>query len=256
MDLHSEVVELTRDLVRLDTSNSLGVYPGNETLVARHLADYLGDAGIECELVAREGNEHRANLVARVPGQRSRYGAEPGVRGPHRRRARRRPRLDPPAVRGRAHRRRLPVGPRHGRHEGRGGRACGRAQGAGPLGLAAAGRPVVPRRRRRGGRHGRGRDELAPPGPSRHPARHERQRGRRRAVRAHRRPHPGQRRSRREGHVPGPGHRGGRGRPRQPADPGRQRGPAPGRADRPHRPRPARTGRAPSRRPDARGAAR
>ncbi len=66
--LHAEVVELTRDIVRLDTSNSLGVYDGNETLVAQHLADYLGDAGIECELVAREGHEHRANLVARVPG--------------------------------------------------------------------------------------------------------------------------------------------------------------------------------------------
>ena len=73
MDLHSEVVELTRDIVRMDTSNSLGVYPGNETLVAQHLADYLQDAGIECELVAREGQEHRANLVARVPG------TEPGT---------------------------------------------------------------------------------------------------------------------------------------------------------------------------------
>ena len=69
--LHQEVVDLTRDLVRLDTSNSFGVYPGNETQVAEHLADYLGEAGIECELVARE--EHRANLVARVPG------TEPGT---------------------------------------------------------------------------------------------------------------------------------------------------------------------------------
>jgi acetylornithine deacetylase/succinyl-diaminopimelate desuccinylase-like protein len=67
--LHDEVVGLTRDLVRFDTSNSLGVYPGNETLVARHLADYLGEAGIDCELVARE--EDRANLVARVPGTES-----------------------------------------------------------------------------------------------------------------------------------------------------------------------------------------
>ena len=67
-DLDAEVVELTRELVRLDTSNSLGVYDGNETLVAQHLADYLGEAGIDCELVAREGFEHRANLVARVPG--------------------------------------------------------------------------------------------------------------------------------------------------------------------------------------------
>ena len=60
--LHEEVVGLARDLIRLDTTNA----PGNETLVARHLADYLGEAGIECELVARE--EHRANLVARLPG--------------------------------------------------------------------------------------------------------------------------------------------------------------------------------------------
>ena len=68
-DLREEVVELARDLVRLDTSNSFGTYPGNETLVARHLAEYLGEAGIECELVARE--EHRANLVARIPGTQS-----------------------------------------------------------------------------------------------------------------------------------------------------------------------------------------
>ena len=60
--LHEEVVGLARDLIRLDTTNA----PGNETLVARHLADYLVDAGLECELVARE--EHRANLVARLPG--------------------------------------------------------------------------------------------------------------------------------------------------------------------------------------------
>ena len=60
--LHEEVVGLTRDLIRLDTTN----HPGNETLVARHLADYLGEAGVECELVAREAD--RANLVARLPG--------------------------------------------------------------------------------------------------------------------------------------------------------------------------------------------
>jgi acetylornithine deacetylase/succinyl-diaminopimelate desuccinylase-like protein len=66
--LHTEVVELARDIIRLDTSNAFGVHEGNETLVARHLADYLEDAGVECELVAREGSDHRANLVARVPG--------------------------------------------------------------------------------------------------------------------------------------------------------------------------------------------
>ncbi len=64
--LADEVVGLTRDLIRLDTTNATGHFPGNETLVAGHLADYLGGAGIECELVARE--EHRANLVARIPG--------------------------------------------------------------------------------------------------------------------------------------------------------------------------------------------
>ena len=65
--LHAEVVELTRDLIRLDTSNA----PGNETRVAEHLRGYLEDAGVACELVAREPD--RANLVARIPG------SEPGA---------------------------------------------------------------------------------------------------------------------------------------------------------------------------------
>ncbi len=58
--LRDEVVALTRDLIRLDTTN------GNETRVARHLHGYLSDAGVDCELVAREPD--RANLVARIPG--------------------------------------------------------------------------------------------------------------------------------------------------------------------------------------------
>ena len=64
--MHREVVELTQDLIRLNTSNAPPKHPGNETLVAEHLKDYLEGSGIECELVARE--EHRANLVARIPG--------------------------------------------------------------------------------------------------------------------------------------------------------------------------------------------
>ncbi len=60
--LDDEVVGLARDIIRIDTSNA----PGNETLVARHLADYLQEAGVECELVARDPD--RANLVARIPG--------------------------------------------------------------------------------------------------------------------------------------------------------------------------------------------
>ena len=69
--LHTEVVELAQDIIRLDTSNAFGVHDGHETLVARHLADYLEGAGVECELVARKGFDHRANLVARVVGTES-----------------------------------------------------------------------------------------------------------------------------------------------------------------------------------------
>ncbi|GAA2153410.1 M20/M25/M40 family metallo-hydrolase [Nocardioides koreensis] len=68
--LHEEVVELTRQLVRFDTSNApeaaLGRKPGNETGPAAYLLDHLTDAGVDCELVARDPD--RANLVARIPG--------------------------------------------------------------------------------------------------------------------------------------------------------------------------------------------
>lgn len=60
--LQEEVVALTRDLIRLDTSN----HPGNETPAAELLRDYLAAAGVECELVTRD--PLRANLVARIPG--------------------------------------------------------------------------------------------------------------------------------------------------------------------------------------------
>ena len=60
--VQDEVVALAQDLIRIDTTNA----PGNETAVARHLAEYLEDAGVDCELVARQPD--RANLVARIPG--------------------------------------------------------------------------------------------------------------------------------------------------------------------------------------------
>jgi acetylornithine deacetylase/succinyl-diaminopimelate desuccinylase-like protein len=60
---YDDVVGLTQELIRIDTTN------GNETAAARHLADYLGAAGVECELVARD--PARANLVARIPGSDS-----------------------------------------------------------------------------------------------------------------------------------------------------------------------------------------
>jgi acetylornithine deacetylase/succinyl-diaminopimelate desuccinylase-like protein len=56
-------VELLRALIRLDTVNP----PGNETIAAELLRDYLAESGVEVELYAREPD--RANLVARLPGR-------------------------------------------------------------------------------------------------------------------------------------------------------------------------------------------
>jgi acetylornithine deacetylase/succinyl-diaminopimelate desuccinylase-like protein len=61
-ELHDEAISLTRDLLRIDTSNP----PGNETPAALMLKEYLESNGLECELVARFPD--RANLVARIPG--------------------------------------------------------------------------------------------------------------------------------------------------------------------------------------------
>jgi len=62
-DLRAEVLALTRDLVRVDSSNP----PGGETAVASVLRAHLEASGVACELVARD--PRRANLVARVPGR-------------------------------------------------------------------------------------------------------------------------------------------------------------------------------------------
>jgi acetylornithine deacetylase/succinyl-diaminopimelate desuccinylase-like protein len=60
--VRDEVVELLRELIRLDTVNP----PGNETLAAELLRGYLEESGVECELLAKVPD--RANLVARIPG--------------------------------------------------------------------------------------------------------------------------------------------------------------------------------------------
>ena len=60
--LESEVVELLRELIRIDTSNP----PGNETRAAQHLASYLAGAGVESELIGPD--PERLNLIARVQG--------------------------------------------------------------------------------------------------------------------------------------------------------------------------------------------
>ncbi len=61
--MSGEVVQLLQELIRLDTTNP----PGNETLAAEVLRDYLEAAGVECELYAR--TPERANLVARIRGR-------------------------------------------------------------------------------------------------------------------------------------------------------------------------------------------
>ncbi len=58
----NEVANLLQRLIRLDTTNP----PGNETLAAHLLSDYLEAAGVECRLYAR--TPERANLVARIQG--------------------------------------------------------------------------------------------------------------------------------------------------------------------------------------------
>src|SRR5436190_733132 len=62
--LRDEVRELLRELIRVDTTNP----PGNETQAAELLREYLGDHGVQSELIARV--PERANLVARIPGRR------------------------------------------------------------------------------------------------------------------------------------------------------------------------------------------
>jgi acetylornithine deacetylase/succinyl-diaminopimelate desuccinylase-like protein len=60
--LRDEAAGLLQELIRLDTVNP----PGNETLAAEHLREYLESNGVGCELYAKV--PERANLVARIPG--------------------------------------------------------------------------------------------------------------------------------------------------------------------------------------------
>jgi acetylornithine deacetylase/succinyl-diaminopimelate desuccinylase-like protein len=63
MTLREEATDLLQRLIRLDTVNP----PGNETLAAELLRDYLGENGVFAELYAKV--PERANMVARIPGQ-------------------------------------------------------------------------------------------------------------------------------------------------------------------------------------------
>ena len=62
MTLRDEATALLQALLRLNTVNP----PGNETIAAQLLRDYLARNGVEAELYARTSG--RANLVARIKG--------------------------------------------------------------------------------------------------------------------------------------------------------------------------------------------
>src|SRR5436189_442196 len=63
LTLREEATDLLQRLIRLDTVNP----PGNETIAADLLRDYLAESGVDAELYARV--PERANLVARIPGR-------------------------------------------------------------------------------------------------------------------------------------------------------------------------------------------
>ena len=138
----SEVVRLLQELIRLDTTNP----PGNETLAAELLRDYLEARGRRvCALRAHAGAGEPRRAY---PGQRRRPVARAALA--HRCRARRPARVGARAVRRRPRRRRG-LGAWRARHEGRGCCVCGRARDACARGLARVGRPDLHRRGRRGG---------------------------------------------------------------------------------------------------------
>jgi acetylornithine deacetylase/succinyl-diaminopimelate desuccinylase-like protein len=63
VSVRDEVVDLLQRLIRLDTVNP----PGNETIAAELLREYLEASGVQCELYSKV--PERANLVARIPGR-------------------------------------------------------------------------------------------------------------------------------------------------------------------------------------------
>ena len=115
-ELQDETAEVLSSLIRFKTVNP----PGNERECQEWLAGYLEDAGLEVELDGAE--PERPNLVATLRGRR-RAGAR--LPQPRRHRARRQGGLERRPV-GRRDPRRLPLRPRHDRHEEPDGRRGGR----------------------------------------------------------------------------------------------------------------------------------
>ncbi len=145
-----EVVDICRDLIRIDTSNP-GDHSGpGERQAAEHVAALLADVGLEPQVL--ESHPRRTSVVARFEGQDQ---ARPALlvhghldvvpaHAPDWKHA--------PVLR--RDRRRLHLGPRRDRHEGHGRDDAGRRPPA-----AARATPARPRRRARvhrgrgGGRH-------------------------------------------------------------------------------------------------------
>ncbi len=111
-----EVVDICRDLIRIDSSNyGDGTGPG-ERAAAEYVAGLLSEVGLE---PARVRVGRRPDQPRRPVGGRGLQPPRAARPRPPRRRTRRGPRLDPRPVR-RRDRRRLRLGPGRGRHEGHG----------------------------------------------------------------------------------------------------------------------------------------
>ena len=200
-----EVVELCRELIRIDTSNYGDDSGPGERKAAEYVAALLDEVGIESTLI--EGSPGRTSVVAQWGGTRGRRSA---AARPPRRRTRRRGGLAGRSVL-RRDPGRLRLGPRRGRHEGlRRDAAQHRprppADRPGPV---AADHAVL--HRRRGGRRppGRAGDRRGPPRAAR--GLHRGGRRGRRLQRHRARPPDLPDRGRREGHgldaAHGPGSR-------------------------------------------------
>ena len=125
-DPAAEVVELCRDLIRIDTSNYGDDDGPGERKAAEYVAALLDEVGISSNLY--ESEPGRTSLVARWGGRPGRAAA---AARPPRRRARRRRGLAGRPVR-RRDPRRLRLGPRCGRHEGLRRDGCSRWSAPGP----------------------------------------------------------------------------------------------------------------------------
>jgi acetylornithine deacetylase/succinyl-diaminopimelate desuccinylase-like protein len=69
-----EVVDICRDLIRIDTTNTGDTQTSaGERVAAEYVAEMLAEVGVEAEL--RESAPGRASLVARIPGTDSSRGA-------------------------------------------------------------------------------------------------------------------------------------------------------------------------------------